>query len=412
MDVNGDRLREDIETNATFGRVEVESGRGRTVLTGTEPNRQAREYFVNQLERAELDVRIDSVGNIAGRWSPPSADAAPVATGSHLDSVPKGGIFDGPLGVYAALEAVRTMQNARIEPMHPIEVVCFTEEEGQRFAEGTLGSSVAAGDRSVETALQLTDDTGISLETALTEMGFDGNNHIEAKEWDAWLELHIEQSERLEIANIPVGIVTTISGVAHCDVAINGEANHAGTTPMNERSDALSAAGEFIRVIEDIAQQTSSEDDTAVGTVGSIHVEPNATNVVPGRVEMGLDVRSVAYDSMNEIIEHAQQSLARIANERDISTEFERSFDIQPVPMSNSCQETAHSASETAGIETLAMHSGAFHDTMHIANATDAGLLFAPSQNGISHNPNEWTDWDDCSIATQALTETLVTLAA
>jgi N-carbamoyl-L-amino-acid hydrolase len=174
----------------------------------------------------------------------------------------------------------------------------------------------------------------------------------------------------------------------------------------------MSAAGEFIRVIEDIAQQTSSEDDTAVGTVGSIHVEPNATNVVPGRVEMGLDVRSVAYDSMNEIIEHAQQSLARIANERDISTEFERSFDIQPVPMSNSCQETAHSASETAGIETLAMHSGAFHDTMHIANATDAGLLFAPSQNGISHSPNEWTDWDDCSIATQALTETLVTLAA
>jgi hydantoinase/carbamoylase family amidase len=239
MDVNGDRLREDIETNATFGRVEVESGRGRTVLTGTEPNRQAREYFVNQLERAELDVRIDSVGNIAGRWSPPSADAAPVATGSHLDSVPKGGIFDGPLGVYAALEAVRTMQNARIEPMHPIEVVCFTEEEGQRFAEGTLGSSVAAGDRSAETALQLTDDTGISLETALTEMGFHGTNHIEAKEWDAWLELHIEQSERLEIANIPVGIVTTISGVAHCDVAINGEANHAGTTPMNERSDAL-----------------------------------------------------------------------------------------------------------------------------------------------------------------------------
>lgn len=410
MDVNGDRLQEDIETNATFGKVEVENGHGRTVLTGTEPNRQAREYLVDRLEQAKMDVRVGSVGNIAGRWSPPNADGTPVATGSHLDSVPKGGIFDGPLGVYAALEAVRTMQDAGIEPAHPIEIVCFTEEEGQRFAEGTLGSSVTTDDRSAETALQLTDDDGTSLETALTEIGFHGSDHIKAKEWDAWLELHIEQSDRLETADIPVGIVTTISGVTHCDVLITGEANHAGTTPMSERADALSAASDFICAIKDIAQQTSSEDNTAVGTIGSIHVEPNATNVVPGRVEMGLDVRSVEYDSINEIIEHAQQSLARIAKEHDINTEFERSFDIQPTPMSNQCQETARLACEAAGIGTLAMHSGAFHDTMHVANTTNAGLLFAPSQNGISHSPREWTDWDDCSTATQALTETLLTL--
>ena len=160
MDVNEDRLRTDIETNATFGKVEIENGHGRTVLTGTAPNRQAREHLIDRLEQAEMDVRIDSVGNIAGRWSPPSTDAAPIAAGSHLDSVPEGGIFDGPLGVYAALEAVRAMQDADIEPTHPIEVVCFTEEEGQRFSEGMLGSSVATGERSTETALQLTDDTG------------------------------------------------------------------------------------------------------------------------------------------------------------------------------------------------------------------------------------------------------------
>ena len=411
MDVNEDRLREDIETNATFGEVEVEDGRGRTVLTGAEPNRKAREYLVDQLEQAEMDVRIDPIGNIAGRWSPPSADGPPVAAGSHLDSVPEGGIFDGPLGVYAVLEAVRTMQNAGTEPTHPIEVVCFTEEEGQRFAEGTLGSSVVAGGRSVESALQLTDDEGTSLETALTEIGFHGEDHIEAKEWDAWLELHIEQGQRLETADVPVGIVTTITGVTHCDILITGEANHAGTTPMSERADALSAAGDFICTIKDIAQQTSSEDDTAVSTVGSIHVEPNATNVVPGRVEMGLDVRSVEYDSMNEIIEQAQQNLVRIANERDVSTEIERGFDIQPMPMSNQCQEVIHSACKAAEIETRSMHSGAFHDTMHIADVTEAGLLFAPSQNGISHSPREWTDWDDCSVATRALTETLATLA-
>ena len=411
MNVNGDRLREDIETNATFGKVKTENGHGRTVLTGTEANRKAREYLVDRLEHAEMDVRVDPVGNIAGRWSPSSAEKAPIAAGSHIDSVPEGGIFDGPLGVYAALEAVRAMQDAGAEPAHPIEVVCFTEEEGQRFAEGMLGSSVVTNERSPETALQLTDDTGTSLKTALTEMGFQGNAQIIPQEWDAWFELHIEQSDYLEREDVPIGIVTTITGITHCDVIISGEANHAGTTSMSERVDGLSAAAELILDIEDTARQATSKDGTAVGTVGSLQIEPNATNVIPGRVEMGLDVRSVEYDSMNEIVESAQQSLRRIADERDIEAQFEREFDVQPSPMSDRCREIAHSACEAAGIEAVSMHSGAAHDTMHVANATDAGLMFAPSRRGISHSPDEWTDWDDCSMAAQALAETLATLA-
>ena len=410
MDVNEDRLREDIETNATFGKIEVEDGCGRTVLTGTEPNRKAREYFVDRLKQAEMDVQIDSVGNIAGRWSPPSADGAPVAAGSHLDSVPEGGIFDGPLGVYAALEAVRTMQDDGLQPAHPIEIVCFTEEEGQRFAEGMLGSSVAASDRSIETALELTDNHGTTLETALTESGFRGEGRIDAKEWDAWLELHIEQSGQLEATNIPVGVVTTITGITHCEAVINGEANHAGTTSMSERTDSLTAASEFVLDVETAAREIATEDEAAVGTVGNLLAEPNAANVVPGNVKVGIDVRSIEYDSMNEIVERTQASLARIADERDVETSFERGFDLQPTPMSDRCRNVAHKACETAGIDTLSMHSGAAHDTMHIANVTDAGLLFAPSQNGVSHSPHEWTDWDDCAIATQALTEALTAL--
>ena len=411
MDVNEDRLQEDIEINATFGEIEVENGRGRTVLTGTEPNREAREYFVDRLKEANMDVRVDAVGNIAGRWSPPSAGGPPVAAGSHLDSVPEGGIFDGPLGVYAALEAVRTMQDDRFEPTHPIEVVCFTEEEGQRFAEGMLGSSVATGDRSIETALELTDVDGTTLDTALTETGFRGADRIDARNWEAWLELHIEQSGRLEEATVPVGVVTAITGITHCKAVITGEANHAGTTSMAERADSLAAASEFVLDIETAAKETATEDDAAVGTVGSILAQPNATNVVPGRVEMGLDVRSTEYDSMNEIVERAQESLAHLADERDVETSLEREFDLQPTPLSERCQDVVHSACETTGIETLSMHSGAAHDTMHIASVTDAGMLFAPSQNGISHSPREWTDWDDCTTAVQALTETLTTLA-
>lgn len=411
MKINGERLQEDIEANATFGEIETNTGRGRTVFTGTKSNRQAREYLVERFEQMGIDTRIDSVGNIAGRWSPSSADGQPVATGSHLDSVPYGGIFDGPLGVYAALEAVRTMQDAQFEPTHPIDIVCFTEEEGQRFAEGTLGSSVVAGDRSAETALKITDDDGITLETALAEIGFHGNDCIEANDWDTWIELHIEQGERLEAADIPIGVVTTITGVTHCEVIITGEANHAGTTPMDERADALSAAGDFITAVKDIAQRMNSEDDTVVGTVGSIQAEPNATNVVPGRVEMSLDVRSVEYDSMNQIVEHAQQNLTQISDRHNVNTKLERDFDIQPTPMNSQCREISHSACNAAGIETLSMHSGAFHDTMHIANATDAGLLFAPSLNGISHSPREWTEWKECITATRALTEILATLA-
>lgn len=410
MDIDRERLRRDIETNAEFGAINTGTGWGRTVLTGTPPNRRGREHLVNRLNEAGLTVRVDSVGNIAGRWEPSSADGAPIATGSHLDSVPRGGIFDGPLGVYAALEAVRAMQDTDIDPAKPIEVICFTEEEGQRFDDGLLGSSVAAGKRSVEDALQLTDD-GTTLEAALTEIGFHGDGRLDAREWDAWLELHVEQSEHLETAAVPVGIVTNITGITHCKVVIEGEADHAGTTSMADRNDALTAASEFVCDVEIAARELTATDDTAVGTVGNLAIEPGATNVVPGRVELDIDIRSTEYASMNEIVKRARGSLDRITDERDVMATFDRGFDLQPTPMSGRCRDAVQAACEAAGIETLAMHSGAAHDTMHVADVTDAGLLFAPSQNGASHSPREWTDWNDCAKATQALMETLTTLS-
>jgi N-carbamoyl-L-amino-acid hydrolase len=424
MDVDRERLRADIERTAEFGDVEAEEGRGRTVLTGTEPNREAREYFAERLEDAGLDVRIDAVGNIAGRWTPETADpeAAPVAAGSHLDSVPEGGIFDGPLGVYAALEAVRAMQDAGVEPARPIEVVSFTEEEGQRFASGLLGSSVAVGERTVEEALALEADDGgdgdgesedaITLESALEEIGFRGEGRLDASEWDAWLELHIEQSERLEDAEVPVGVVTAITGITHCEATIRGEADHAGATPMADRTDALAAASEFVLDVEDAANDVvAAESDTAVGTVGSLDVRPNATNVVPGAVEAGVDIRDVEYDSMETIVSRARESLERLERERGVETEFARPFDLAPTPMSDRVRGAAHDAGERAGIGTLDLHSGAAHDTMHVADVTDAGLLFAPSRDGISHNPKEWTDWNDCATATRVLAGALADLA-
>ncbi|SDK61436.1 Zn-dependent hydrolase [Natronorubrum texcoconense] len=410
--VNGARLRSDIETNAEFGAVDVSDGRARTVRTGTPANRRARDHLVDRMEAAGLEVRTDAVGNVAGRWEHPSATgAAPVAAGSHLDSVPEGGIFDGPLGVYAALEAIRTMRDADLRPDRPIEVVCFTEEEGGRFASGLLGSSVASGHRSVEEALELTDSDGVRLEDALETIGYRGDGRFDAANWDAWLELHIEQSDRLETAGVSAGVVTTITGITHCEVTIEGEANHAGSTPMSDRTDALAAASEFVLDIERAANQLVAEESpTAVGTVGSVDAAPNATNVVPGRVQLGLDVRDVESGSMNELVDRARRSLDRLERTRGVTTTLSRPFDLEPIPMADRCRDALHEAGDAHSVETVELHSGAAHDTMHVASVTDAGMLFAPSRDGISHSPLEWTDWDDCAAATTVLTGALAQL--
>ncbi|MFC7176801.1 M20 family metallo-hydrolase [Halosegnis marinus] len=414
--VDAERLREDIEANGRFGAVEGE-GHGRTVRTGSEANRRARDRLVGRLEAAGCTVAVDSVGNVSGRWTPASADpeAAPVASGSHLDSVPAGGIFDGPLGVYAALEAVRAMREAGVEPARPVEVVSFTEEEGATFADGLLGSSVAVGERTPDEALALTDADGRTLDTALDTVGYRGEGVLDAAGWDAWLELHVEQHTELEAAGVPAGVVGDITGITHCDVEITGEANHAGSTPMAGRSDALAAASELVLAVEDAARDLAvgdaAPDPAAVGTVGSLSVAPNATNVVPGRAEVGIDVRSTTYASMESLVGVVEDTLARVERERGVGTTLRREFDLEPTPMTPRCRDALRAAGERAGIDTLDLHSGAAHDSMYVARVTDAGMLFAPSRDGLSHTPKEWTDWEDCAAATRVLAEALADLA-
>ena len=241
LPVDTDRLRSDIEANAAFGRLDHDDpeARGRTNRTGSEANRKARDRLVDRLAAAGLDVTVDAVGNIAGRWVPDSADAdaAPVAAGSHLDSVPEGGIFDGPLGVYAALESVRAMRDAGVEPDRPVLVVNFTEEEGSTYGEGSLGSSVAIGEHSVEDALALEND-GETLGEALSRIGYRGDGVLDPAEWDAFYELHVEQDTTLEAAGVGAGAVPPIPGSTRCGAAHPGEAHHAGAAAMGARRSA------------------------------------------------------------------------------------------------------------------------------------------------------------------------------
>jgi N-carbamoyl-L-amino-acid hydrolase len=413
--VREDRLREDIEATAAAGAVETDGdGRARTVLPGTDADRRTREYFVDRLADAGLDVTVDAVGNVAGRWLPPGADpdAAPVAAGSHLDSVPEGGIFDGPLGVYGALEAVRAMRDAGVELARPVAVVSFTEEEGTRFSDGLLGSTVAAGGEDVDAALSRTDDDGATLESALAEVGFHGEGRLDAGRWDAWLELHVEQGRRLEAAGVPAGVVTDVTGLLRCSARIRGEADHAGTTSMHDRTDALAAASELILDVEAAATELADGGHgAAVGTVGALDVAPNAVNVVPGRVEVGVDVRDVEVPTMEQIEDAIRASLAVLEADRGVETTLERSSLVAPTPMAGRCREALRAAADREGHDVLSLHSGAGHDAMRVADVTDAGLLFAPSRDGASHSPREWTDWSDCAAATRILTGAIVDLA-
>ncbi|MDJ1434216.1 Zn-dependent hydrolase [Halostagnicola sp. A-GB9-2] len=413
MNVDAERLRADIERNATFGALDVECGRGRTVLTGSEADRLARERLVDRLTDAGLTVRIDRVGNIAGYWVPDSADedTAPVVLGSHLDSVPRGGIFDGPLGVYGAFEAIRAIQSSEYEPTRPLGVGCFTEEEGARFGVGTLGSSVAAGKRSAVEALSLTDDAGVTLEQRLTNIGFSGTDEIDAAEWSAWLELHIEQGTRLTDAGAAVGIVDSVTGLTNCEVTITGEANHAGTTAMADRTDALAAASEFVLEVEAVGRSVAAEHSTAVVTVGEGSIEPNARNIVPGAVTLQLDIRDVDCDRMDDLVAQCRDCLFRVAQDRAVETSFERYRDTEPTHLSQRCLAASRTAATTTGAQFLELHSAAMHDTATVADVTDSGLLFAPSKDGISHNPREWTSWEDCAAAVTVLAESAAALA-
>ncbi|WP_174790044.1 MULTISPECIES: Zn-dependent hydrolase [Haloarcula] len=414
IDIDADSLRTDIERTGEFGSVETETGRGRTALPADEANTRAREYLTDRMEELGLDVRVDAVGNIAGRWTPPTCDStvAPVVAGSHLDSVPRGGIFDGPLGVYAALEAVRAVRNSDVVVDRPLEVVSFTGEEGTRFADGVLGSSVAAGDLSVEDALELSDGC-VSLETALEDAGFCGTGRLDASEWHAWVELHIEQGGHLEETGVPLGIVTDITGTTRGHVTIDGSADHSGTTSMQARRDALVAASELVIDIEKTANKIAATGTgTAVGTVGRLNPKPNAVNVVPGSVSMQLDLRSIEQLEIARQVRAVENSLDELERERGVDTSLDIPYDIAPTRLSERVRDAVETAASRRGVETCTLHSGAGHDTMQVANVTDAALLFAPSTGGYSHSPKEWADWSDCAVATQVLADSLALLAS
>lgn len=387
-------------------------GAGITRLAFSNEDWQARKFITELMKRDGLSVRIDGFGNIIGRREGSNPQAKPVICCSHIDSVPHGGNFDGVLGILGGIEAVKLMNENNFTNYHPLEIVVFMCEESSRFGIATLGSSAACGELDIKRMKTIEDSNGKSLYDILQQRGLnpaDMNNTVKINHLKACVEMHIEQGKVLETMNIPIGVVTGIAAPTRFKVKLSGKADHSGATPMSLRQDALCAAAQIILEVEKTA---ACSDKTVVGTVGIVNVSPNVMNVIPGQVELGIDIRSIYAEAKKAVTEHIKQCIISVAKERNIETDFEFLTNEEPVTLDQSVINVIEKACVKHDTPYHLMPSGAGHDTMHLARYAPAGMIFIPCRNGISHNPAEWADMKYIAQGVEILWSALCDLTA
>ncbi|WP_159565923.1 Zn-dependent hydrolase [Budvicia diplopodorum] len=387
---NTGRIQQHIEQIATFT---ATPGQGTTRMSYSAQGKQAREYIKAQMLAAGLTVREDAIGNIFGKLVGKEPTLPSVMIGSHFDSVPHGGAFDGPAGVVMGLEIATLFHEHRLTPRYPLEVVALVEEEGASFGRGLLASCAIAGKITANELDTLYDSEGISAAARMTESGFhpEGVNSVirSPQSIKAFIELHIEQGPVLEQSNTDVGLVDTIVGISQLIVTITGKAGHAGTTPMDSRQDALVATSRMVSQIGDFARQAGG---ATVATVGKLQVFPNGANVIPNKVVFTVDIRSKSADRLNQVIEQTKSCIQQNAGD-GIIYHIEQPLYVQPTPLDPSLHQSLKRHSDRLGLSSKTMVSGAGHDAMIFAGICDVGLVFVPSRNGLSHHPDEWTDY-------------------
>ncbi|XVH33118.1 Zn-dependent hydrolase (plasmid) [Haloferacaceae archaeon DSL9] len=403
--IDTDRFRESFEQYASIGATE-RGGLHRLALS--EADRRVRETFVSDLEELGLSVRIDELGNIFGRRSG-TDDAAPVLIGSHLDSQPKGGQFDGQLGVLSALETLRAFEANGVETKRPIEIVNWTNEEGARFKPALMGSGTFAGTHDLDTVLAETDSEGTTVAEALDEIGYRGADPVGPSETPhAALELHVEQGPVLEESDRQIGVVEGVLGMSWLEATIYGDSDHAGPSPMHTRSDALVATADVVTAVRRLANRLG---DDVVTTVGELSIEPNSVNVIPAESRFTVDVRSYDDETVLRGVERVEQEI-QAACERE-GTEYDLA-ELWRIPHTEFAPVVAD-AVEAAAIESdhssMRMISGAGHDASYLAELTDTGMIFVPSVDGQTHNEREWTEWDDAVAGAEVFARTTRRLA-
>ncbi|WP_415935639.1 M20 family metallo-hydrolase [Veillonella parvula] len=398
--IQRERLVKDFDAMAQM----TAPGEGINRLAFTDADWAGRQYIIDRMTDAGLFVEIDDFGNVIGYKLGKKPDLPVVMVGSHTDSVPNGGNYDGVVGVLSAIEVIRGMTDDGYEHDHTIAVVSFMCEESGRFGNATLGSKAMRGELTLQDLHRLVDKQGISLYEALKgrNLNPDGIETMAYKRpVKSFTEIHIEQGKVLEHEQKTIGIVTGIAAPERFYVTIRGNADHSGATPMNLRHDALCGASKIILGIEEIASM--QEEPPVVGTVGVVEVTPGAMNVIPGAVKLGVDIRSISKVARNSVVTLVKEFIDITAEKRGLSYTIETIAQDHPVEMHPAMIREIEETVKSVGVEYMTMPSGAGHDAMHWAEAVPTGMIFIPCRDGISHNPAEFAEMDDIVTGAEVL---------
>ena len=403
LKINEQRIATRMAKLAKFGL--DDAGRGYRVAY-TKGDIEGRAWFTEQMKRAGLDPAVDAAGNIIGKRKGKNQSLKPIAFGSHLDMVPDGGNYDGPLGSISALEVIEVLNENKTLTEHPLEVIIFANEEG-----GTVGSMAMAGGLTAD-GLQQKSQSGLTMAEGIKAIG--GNpDQIQScirKKGDlrAWVELHIEQGGILERENVQIGVVEGIVGIVHWEVTVEGVANHAGTTPMHLRQDALLAASRLVIAVNEVVNSIKGNQ---VGTIGRVAATPNAYNVIPGKVVLGLEVRDLSAERIEALFREIEKRAAAIAAASKTTIRFDRQANASKPALTNKAlQQTVNTAAKALGLSTKFMQSGAGHDSQEIALIAPVAMIFVPSVGGISHSHQEFTKPGDMANGANVLLQTILSI--
>lgn len=401
---DAERLLERLEQLAEIGRADNNAC---CRLALTDDDRRGRDLVVGWMRELGLEVSVDRIGNVFGRRAGRNDDLAPVMTGSHIDTVRSGGVYDGNLGVLGGLEVVATLNDAGVVTERPLVVAFFTNEEGARFAPDMLGSLVYVGGLDLDEALATRAIDGAVLGEELERIGYAGDAPIGLYRPHAFVELHIEQGPVLDIEGITIGVVENLQGISWQEITITGQSNHAGTTPMRLRHDAGYAAGAIAAFARELA---SEMDGNQVATVGSINLVPNLINVIASRAVLTCDLRNTDED----LLQHAEAELAAyldaLTRDEGVDIDTRRLARFEPVTFDAGVAARIAAQADRLGYSHRPMTSGAGHDAQMMARICPTAMIFVPSVNGISHNPEEYTAPEDIVAGAGVLLATLLDL--
>jgi len=400
--VDGSRLNSHLTELAKFGKT-PEGGTNRVAYSDID--QQARQYAMQLMRDAKLEVGVDAAGNIIGRRAGSDAALKPLMIGSHIDSVPQGGSYDGQVGSMSAIEVAQSLAENNVRLKHPLEVIIFQNEEG-----GTIGSAAISRGLS-EKDLNIVTNSKKTIREGIKFIGGDPDRlaSIVRKKGDlaGYLELHIEQGGVLYNEKIDIGVVEGIVGINWWEVTIEGFANHAGTTPMNQRHDALLAAAKYIEAVNRVV---TSIPGRQVGTVGKIQSFPGAFNVIPGKVATSLELRDLDSTKVETLFEKTMVEVRRIETETGTKFDFKQVNGSKPALTDTRFRQTIDESAKQLGLTTKALPSGAGHDAQEIADICPVGMIFVPSRDGVSHSPREFSKPEDIANGANVLLQSLLRL--